>query len=164
MKSNLLMNFSVDRENNKINVEREFAAPISNVWAAWTKSELLDQWWAPKPCEARTKIMDFKESGYWLYAMIIPDGTVHWSKVEFKSIVQLKKFVSQVAFCDEDGNINLAATKSLWTNEFSERANSTIVSVELKFDQLSDLEMLVAMNFKDGFTSALENLDKLLNS
>ena len=34
MKSSLLMNFSVDKENKKIKVEREFAAPADKVWAA----------------------------------------------------------------------------------------------------------------------------------
>ena len=48
-KTILLMDFSVDKENKRISVKREFAAPLSRVWAAWTESELLDQWWAPKP-------------------------------------------------------------------------------------------------------------------
>jgi len=47
--SALLMKFSVDKENNKIKVKREFAAPVAKVWAAWTEGHLLDQWWAPKP-------------------------------------------------------------------------------------------------------------------
>jgi len=41
--STLFLNFSVDKENKKINVEREFAAPVSKVWAAWTESQLIDQ-------------------------------------------------------------------------------------------------------------------------
>ena len=49
------MNFVVDKENNKVNVSREFAAPISKVWPAWTQSLILDQWWAPKPWKAKTK-------------------------------------------------------------------------------------------------------------
>jgi hypothetical protein len=53
MKPTPLTHFAVDRDNRKINVEREFSAPLPLVWAAWTESELLDQWWAPKPWQAK---------------------------------------------------------------------------------------------------------------
>jgi uncharacterized protein YndB with AHSA1/START domain len=55
------MNFTVDKANKKINVEREFAAPLESVWAAWTKAELLDQWCAPKP---NTLILKFMVTGF----------------------------------------------------------------------------------------------------
>lgn len=61
MKNNLLMNFSVDRGNVRILVEKEFAAPLALVWRSWIDSTLLDQWWAPKPWRAKTKSMDFRE-------------------------------------------------------------------------------------------------------
>ena len=69
------MNFTVDKANKKINVERAFAAPLKKAWAAWTQAELLDQWWAPKPWKAQTKSMDFKVGGRWIYSMTGPDGT-----------------------------------------------------------------------------------------
>ncbi len=44
MNTNLIFDFTVNRENKTIAVKREFDAPLSKVWAAWTQSELLDQW------------------------------------------------------------------------------------------------------------------------
>ena len=164
MKSSLLMNFSVDKENKKIKVKREFAAPITKVWAAWTESKLLDQWWAPKPWKGKTKTMDFKEGGYWLYAMVSPDETEHWARADFKSIIPLKSYTVQDAFCDAHGNINHSLPIPLWIVKFSETSNSTIVSIEIEFNDLSDLEKIIEMGFKEGFTAALENLDKLINS
>ena len=164
MKTDLLMNFSVDRENKKIDVKREFAAPLSRVWADCTESRLLDQWWATKPWMAKTKTMNFKEGGYWLYAMEGPDGTKHWSRADYKEIIPLKSFSGRDAFCDERGIIDPAFPRSLWTVEFHETSNSTLVSIETKFGELSDLEKMLEMGFKEGFTSALENLDELLNS
>ena len=52
-----------DLPNKKITVTRHFNAPLDQVWKAWTESELLDQWWAPKPFKAETKFMDFKVGG-----------------------------------------------------------------------------------------------------
>lgn len=162
MKTSLLMDFTVDKVNNKILVKREFAAPLSNVWAAWTESRLLDQWWAPKPWKARTKELNFKEGGTWIYAMVGPDGTESWARADFETIQPLKRFTAYDTFCDENGNINHDFPGAYWNNEFSEYHDSTMLSIEVKFKELSDLEKYIEMGFKEGFTSALENLDQLL--
>ena len=44
-----------DLPNNRLIVVRDFDAPVDLVWRAWTESELLDLWWAPKPWRAQTK-------------------------------------------------------------------------------------------------------------
>ncbi|MCW3090574.1 MAG: Activator of Hsp90 ATPase 1 family protein [Ferruginibacter sp.] len=164
MKANLLMNFSVDKANKTINVEREFAAPVSKVWAAWTESQLLDQWWAPKPWKAQTKTMDFREGGYWLYAMVGPDGTKQWCRADYKLITTLKNFSARDAFCDEEGKVDQSFPRSTWTNAFNEQSGSTIVSIQIRYDAVEDLEKIIEMGFKEGFTAGLENLDELLES
>ena len=143
------MNFSIDKENKRISVKREFAAPLSRVWAAWTESELLDQWWAPKPWQAQTKSMDFRVSGHWLYAMAGPDGTKQWARADFKSITHLKSFTIQDAFCDENGNISQSFPRSVWTTNFSETTELTVVSIEIKCTEVSDLENILETGFKE---------------
>jgi hypothetical protein len=69
---NLLFDFTVDKATNSIHITREFAADLDLVWDAFTNAEILDQWSAPKPWKARTKEMDFREGGRWLYAMVSP--------------------------------------------------------------------------------------------
>jgi uncharacterized protein YndB with AHSA1/START domain len=164
MKTNLLMNFTVDKENKKIKVEREFEAPVARVWAAWTEKELLDQWWAPKPWKARTKTMDFREGGHWLYAMVGPEGEEHWARADYKSISPLREYSATDAFCDENGNINESLPGSYWENTFKEESNNTLVFIEITFKDLADLESNMEMGFKEGFTMGLENLDELLAS
>lgn len=164
MKSNLLMDFSVDKTKNQIKVTREFAAPLNNVWAAWTQKELLDQWWAPKPWKAKTKIHDFKEVGLWLYAMLGPEGEEHWAKADFKSISALKSIVWKDAFCDENGKLNTELPGTLWEIKFSTAGDLTVVNINMTHEKLEDLEQIIAMGFKEGFTLGLENLDDLLAS
>lgn len=162
MKSNLLMNFSVDKENSRVNVEREFAAPVGKVWAAWTQSELLDQWWAPRPWKARTKSQDFREGGTWLYTMVGPEGEEHWAKLDYRTIDPQKSFSGLDAFCDENGALNEEFARSLWTNTFTEADGTTTVSVVIQYDKYEDIEQIMQMGFKEGFTMALGNLDELL--
>jgi uncharacterized protein YndB with AHSA1/START domain len=163
MKKALLMNFQVNKENKNINVEREFDAPVDLVWATWTQSELLDKWWAPKPWKSRTKVMDFKEGGYWQYAMVGPEGEEHWGRADYKTITPKKFFSCIDGFCDEQGKINKDLPQNLWENNFTDKSGTTLVSIRLTFDSFNDLEKIIEMGFKEGFIAALENLDEVLN-
>ena len=77
---------SKDLANKKLVVVREFDAPLEQVWKAWTESDLLDKWWAPKPWKAESKTMDFSEGGSWLYCMVGPEGPGSWCRADFKTI------------------------------------------------------------------------------
>jgi uncharacterized protein YndB with AHSA1/START domain len=164
MKSSLLMNFSVDKENSTVNVKREFNAPISDVWSAWTEPEILDQWWAPAPWKARTKKMNFKEGGQRLYAMVGPEGEEHWALADFTTITPKTNFKYLDAFCDSEGNLNVDFPRSDWDVSFDEQNGSTFVNIAIKHENLSDLEKIIEMGFKEGFTIAMEGLDKIFEA
>lgn len=164
MNNSLLFDFSVNKEKNSINVKREFATSLNDVWAAWTQPELLDLWWAPKPYKTRTKSMDFREGGSWMYAMVGPDETEHWCRADYKKIEPLKSFSGLDAFCDEKGIINEAFPRSFWTVSFRENGASTLVDILIEYKQLADLEKIVEMGFKEGFTMALGNLDQYIEA
>lgn len=154
--------FTQDLTNKKINVTREFDAPVEQVWKAWTKSELLDQWWAPKPWKANTISMDFRDGGVWLYYMEGPDGTRHYCRADYKSIRTNKSYEGLDAFCDEKGNINTEFPRMQWLVEFNKASRGTKVEVEITFASVEDLEKIIEMGFKEGFAAAHNNLDELL--
>jgi len=161
MKSNLLMNFTVDKENKAVNVKREFNASLSNVWSAWTEAEILDQWWAPAPWKSKTKSIEFKEGGRRLYAMVGPEGEEHWAIADYTSINPKTNIKWLDAFSDSDGNLNEEFPRSDWDITFSEKDDSTFVDIVIKHEKLSDLEMIIQMGFKEGFTIAMEGLDAI---
>lgn len=162
MKKAILFNFEVDKANNQIKVERTFQAPIDLVWAAWTESDILDRWWAPKPWVAETKSMDFREGGRWIYAMVGPENEKHWSRVDYLKISPQKFFSALDGFCDEEGNLNPSFPQNKWENTFMNRGEETQVDIQLTFDTLEDLEKIIKMGFKEGFTAGLENLDQYI--
>ena len=57
-------------------LERVIKAPRSVVWGAWMNPETLPQWWGPDGFSCRTKRIDLREGGEWVFDMIGPDGTV----------------------------------------------------------------------------------------
>lgn len=161
---NLLFDLSVNKLNNTIIVKREFAAGLHQVWNAWTRPEILDQWWAPKPYRNVTKSLDFREGGRWLYYMINPKNEVHWCKADYKHIEYEKQINWLDAFCDESGQENTVKPRSLWTINFAESNGITTTNITLEHESLEDLEMMVKMGFNEGFTMGLTNLDEVLLS
>jgi len=162
MKSNNKTIISKDLKNKQLKITREFEATIEQVWNAWTKSELLDLWWAPKPWKAKTKSMDFREGGFWLYAMVGPDGIQSWARADYKTIVPFASFTAIDTFCDEDGNINNEFPGMHWKCEFNETNKKTRVNIDITFSNEADLEKIIEMGFSEGFTAAHGNLDELL--
>lgn len=164
MKTNLLFEFSVDEDNNSISVKREFAASRTRVWDAWTQSELLDQWWAPKPYKVETKSMDFGEGGQWCYAMVSPEDEKQWCRFDFRHVTMGEGFSGVEVFCDVEGNDAGNLPKTVWTNHFHEKEGITMVDILLKFESAEDLNGIIEMGFEEGFKMALENLDEVLGN
>lgn len=162
MKTNLLFDFSVNQEDKTIRIKREFNAGLPLVWKAWTTAEMLDQWWGPRPWKAETKTMDFREGGYWHYAMVGPNGEKHWSKASYLAITPEKSFTAKDGFCDENGVMSSEFPQNLWENSFSQKEDRVLVDILLTFDTLLDLEKTIEMGFKEGFTMGLQQLDDLL--
>jgi len=157
-------NIRKDASGKKLIVTRDFDAPVEKVWRAWTESSLLDNWWAPRPWRAQTKSLAFKEGGRWLYAMVGPDGTRMCCRVDFQTIQLQKNFTALSSFCDENGMDTGTAPAMEWKVEFKSAGTATMITVEISFDSEADLQKIVEMGFKEGFTMALGNLDEILDT
>lgn len=164
MKNSLLMNFTADKVNNKILVERAFDAPVTLVWDAWTKPEILDLWWAPRPWKTKTKSMNFVPGGTWFYSMVGPANEEHFCRADYNTIEPHKSYTGLDAFCDPEGNINEAFPRTNWDVQFTAQGEQTMVNVTLNFDKLEDLEGIIQMGFKEGFLAAMENLDEFIRA
>ena len=160
MKNNLLFDFTVDKAAKTVSVTREFNAGILLVWDAFTKPEILDQWWAPKPWASKTKFMDFEEGGRRFYAMVSPEGQQHWSVQKYTSISPKTNFKFLNAFADENENPELPGSD--WDLNFSEQNGTTKVSVIIYNESLERMEKQLEMGFKEGFTMTMNYLDDLL--
>ena len=158
--SNVTVNKDVN--NKKITVVREFDAPVEAVWKAWTQKELLDQWWAPKPYKAKTRMLDFREGGQWIYAMVGPDGDESWVCVDFFKIDVNKSFTAEDYFCNEKGERTNDLPGMFWNNVFTSTGSGSKVSVKLTFRSAEDLNKILELGFEEGYLSALGNLDDLL--
>ena len=157
--------FKTDLTKKKMFITREFAGDIELVWQAWTDPKILDEWWGPKPWKAKTKKMDFREGGTWLYSMVGPDGSEHWSRADYTKIILHKFFEGNDRFCDEKGNINEAFPEvSNWKNTFSATKSGTKVEIEITYASVADMKKMSEMGFEQGFSTGHSQLDDYLQA
>ncbi len=154
------MEFIVDKQAKTVSITAEFNAERDLVWDAYTKPEILDQWWAPRPFVSKTKVMDFREGGRRFYAMVSPEGAERWVLQQYKSITPKTNFKLFNTFADENENPELPGSD--WDLHFTEHDGKTIVNVSIYNESLERLETLIAMGFKEGFTMTLGQLEDLL--
>jgi uncharacterized protein YndB with AHSA1/START domain len=161
MKNTLQFDFTVDKAAKTVYVTREFDAELPLVWDAFTKAEILDQWVAPKPFTAKTKVMDFKVGGRRFYAMVSPDGKEGWLLQKYTSITPKTNFKMFNSFADKDENPQLPGSE--WDYTFSEENGKTTVNITIYNESLERMEKMIEMGFTEGYKMALANLDKLLS-
>jgi uncharacterized protein YndB with AHSA1/START domain len=155
--------FTKDIPKKQLTVVRDFDAPVDLVWKAWTRSDILDQWWGPKPWKAETKSMDFRVGGRWLYCMVGPNGEKHWSCIDYQAIEPQVSISSLCVFSDEEGNASPDAPAMHWLHQFRSAPHGTTVTVVLTFDSDASMEKIITMGFQQGFTMGLSNLDEYLS-
>jgi uncharacterized protein YndB with AHSA1/START domain len=160
--NNLQFDFIADKVKNTLTIRREFMAGRQLVWDCYTKSELLDQWFAPKPLTTKTKTMAFEEGGCWHYAMVEPSGTEYWGLTEYITIKPIDSYTALDAFSDANGDINPKLPRAKWNVIFTDKEENTLVETVVTYNSLADLETVVNMGMKEGMTATLEKLDELL--
>jgi uncharacterized protein YndB with AHSA1/START domain len=154
------MEFTVNKETKTVLITKEFNAKRDLVWDAYTKPELLDQWWAPKPMTSRTKVMEFKEGGRRFYAMVSPEGQERWVLQQYKSITPKTNFKFFNAFADADENPQLPGSD--WDLNFTEENDKTKVSISIYNESLERLERMIEYGFVQGTEAQFGNLEELL--
>jgi uncharacterized protein YndB with AHSA1/START domain len=160
MKNDLLFDFTVDKATKTVFIKKEFAAELPLVWDAFTKPEILDQWYAPKPWSSKTKHMNFEVGGRRFYAMVSPEGQERWAIQKYTSITPKTNFKFYNTFADADENADTSGSD--WDLTFSEHNGLTNVSISIKNESLERLEKMIEMGFKEGFTMTIYSLEHLL--
>jgi uncharacterized protein YndB with AHSA1/START domain len=131
--------FTVDKATKTVFINREFNAELSLVWDAFTKAEIPDQWWAPKPLVSKTISMDFRVGGRRFYAMVSPEGVqLGWLIFDYTSITPKSNFKYLSVFADKDETPHLPGLN--WDLNFIEENNITKVSISIYNESLERLE------------------------
>jgi uncharacterized protein YndB with AHSA1/START domain len=85
-------------------ITRDFDAPPSLVFKAWTDCERLISWWGPKGFTTPLCDIDLRPKGAFHYCMRSPEGKDYFGKGVYREIVEPERIIYTDFFVDEKGN------------------------------------------------------------
>lgn len=133
-------------------IEKRIGAPRSAVWAAWMNEQSLPLWWGPDGFRCKTKRIDLRTGGEWVFDMIGPDGT-EFPNHHLYTRVQPEERIEYTLLWGENGPEHAFARVT-----FEDAAHGTKVSLEMVFTSVAEYEQ--AKNF-DAEKLGLQTLGKL---
>lgn len=115
-------------------LQRVIQAPRSLVWGAWMNAETLPQWWGPDGFSCRTKRIDLRAGGEWVFDMIGPDGTVYPNH-HLYSVVRPEERIEYTLLWGENGPKHADA----WVS-FEDQAEATKVTLGMVFTTAAEYQ------------------------
>jgi uncharacterized protein YndB with AHSA1/START domain len=79
--------------SHDLQIERTFRAPRKAIWRCWTETELLKQWFCPKPWGVEHAEFDLKPGGKSIVIMKGPNGERHENPGCWLEVVPMERLV-----------------------------------------------------------------------
>ena len=136
-------------------IERTLDAPLSLVWKAYTESEHLAQWWAPKGFTTEVKKLDVRKGGLFHYRMYT-DSQEMWGRFVYREVVLAKGLVFVSSFSDANAGLTRAPFDPNWPLEmlndttFTEERGRTKVRMRVSALGATEAER---KTFREGHAS-----------
>ena len=163
----ILQLFSKTQEHT---FERTYAAPITDVWQAWTDPALLKQWWGPEKTTVPECEVDLRVGGQ---IHIVMEATAEMGKYAGT------RWPLQGTFTRVEEPHRLTYTATSWTEgeegatinhvndvELTPQGDNTVVHLRINVTEIgSGLKArLAAYGMKWGYNAQLDKLDALLST
>lgn len=138
----------------EIQIDREFAAPRSLVWRAWTEPKLLPQWMGPARFKMTKSEMDVRKGGTYRWEWDVPPtGLV--IRGNFVDVDAPRRMVT-------DEYMDPFPDPSRNTITFTEKDGRTTVSVLMKLKDKETRDGILATGMQRGMDEGYLRLDNLL--
>ena len=160
---NSTIEFQKSPERRQIVVKSSYRNSLETIWNAFTKTEFLEQWWAPEPYKAIVVTNNFEKGKSMFYYMLSPEGQKHYCIAEFLEIDPLKSYAVLDAFCDENAVVNTEFPRMKWLNTFSFENEITTVTNTITYKKAEDMAKILELGFEEGYKMGLNQLYNLLN-
>jgi uncharacterized protein YndB with AHSA1/START domain len=151
---------------------REFAAPRTRVWAAWTRPELMVLWFSPRGVTPIGGTMDLRVGGHYHYGLRNPDGSTYWGRWIYLEVEPEQRFSFLMAFADEQMRVVRHPMAPQWPAEtrctvtFVARGERTEVTLHAVAHEASAEERACfeagAPSMTAGWGGTLSQLDAFL--
>lgn len=139
-------------------LQRVIRAPRSLVWGAWMNPETLPQWWGPDGFSCRTKRIDLRTDGEWVFDMIAPDGTVFPNHHRYGEVRPEERFAYTLLW-GENGPKHADA----WAS-FEDRGGATEVTLGMIFSTTAEFQTAKGFGAVELGQQTLGKLERFINA
>jgi uncharacterized protein YndB with AHSA1/START domain len=139
-----------------LTIVRSFAAPLADVFAAWTDPATMREWLAPDPCVVLEATADVRLGGAYRIVVRDPMGNTHTTTGEYRELVPNRRLVKTWAY---EGPFHKHRYPTLLTVDFRETTPRS-TEITLRQDQLMTVEDREGN--REGWRLCFEKLDRLL--
>ncbi|GAB6900565.1 SRPBCC family protein [Kineosporia succinea] len=136
-------------------ITREFNAPKSLVWRAYTEPELIKRWWAGEKGEVTLVESDFRVGGRWRQVMVAGPGFEVGFNGEFREIVDLEKIVCTETF---EG---MPDAYSVNTITFAESGGRTTLTMLIEHTEAAHRDAHIDSGMEEGMQGSMDALERV---
>lgn len=150
--------------------ERTYAAPIADVWRAWTQPELLRQWWGPEKTTITECEVDLRVGGALRIVTVAGEemgkyaGTRWPLEGTFTHVEEPHRLIYEAtSWTDGEEGATIEHVNEV---ELSARGDRTVVHLRVRVTDIGSgvKARLAAYGMKWGYDAQLDKLDALLSS
>lgn len=143
--------------DTQVLIVREFDAPRSLLWKAYTTPELIRRWWAGKRGEVTSVDSDLRVGGTWRYVMVANGGFEVAFHGEYREIDPEVRLVTTEVF--ESGDPNPEA--ALVTTTFTEVDGRTRLEQVMEVSSREVRDMILATGMEGGLQESYDALEQV---
>jgi uncharacterized protein YndB with AHSA1/START domain len=138
-----------------IDIEREFDAPRTLLYRAYTDPELLKQWLGPRKYAMVVDRWEPQDGGRWRY--VHKDGTSEYGfHGVFHGAQSIDGMLQTFEFEGAPGHVSLESVK------FEERGGRTIIRNHSVYQSVEARDAMVAAGMGEGLNEGFNRLDELI--
>lgn len=157
-----ITSLSKDIDALTLTVVSDFSVPVRRLWDAHSDPRQLEKFWGPVEWPATFTRHDFFPGGRSHYWMTGPDGTRAAGYWEFLAVEPGRSFEVTDGFADENGTPNPEMPLMRMILTFEETPQGARLTTTTSFNSVEDYQRLLEMGMEEGLTSALGQLDAVL--
>jgi uncharacterized protein YndB with AHSA1/START domain len=143
----------------ELHLKRFFAAPRQLVFDAWTKPEMLREWWGPKNFTNPRCEFDARSGGAIRIDMRAPDGTIYPMSGKVVEFYPPYRFHFTASALDAEGSALFENWNSVF---FEEVEGGTQVTLDVHVMTMTDVAPQYLKGMRQGWSMSLDKLTDLL--
>lgn len=157
------------KKTKQLNFEREYPAPLPQVWQAWTEPDLLRQWWGPENTVVTDCDIDLRLGGALRIVMEADEGMgkyqgTRWPMVGTFTAIDHETRLSYDAQSWTEGEETTSTIDH--TNEvvLASAETGTVVRLTIHITKIGPKAKMAAFGMKWGYKAQLDKLGELLTT